>query len=417
MQFSRRTDWNIEVNPLEAARQQRRQAGLSIADLTASNPTRCGFHYPDELLASLADPSAFDYDPNPRGSFAAREAVCRYYAEHGAALNPASAILTTSTSEAYGYLFKLLCNPGDAIVAPRPCYPLFDFLADAEVVELTHGAFVYDHGWQLEMESLRRSITSRTRAIVLVHPNNPTGHFTKREEARELADLCRRHQLALIVDEVFLDYPIKQTAQADPRLADSQLSSSDQSTFLAHDLGILTFVVSGISKIAGLPQMKAAWLAATGPGADEALARLEILADTYLSMNAPIQHALPNWIGQRSSIQEQILARVRANLVALDQALETQPENQQWVSRMGVEGGWYVTLRVPAIEPDEQTAIGLLNSGVYLHPGSFFGMPPSGWLVVSLLTTEAEFRHGIKALLHFFEVNHNSHEMERLDKV
>ena len=412
MQFSRRTDWNIEVNPLEAARQQRRQAGLSIADLTASNPTRSGFHYPDELLVSLTAPSAFDYDPNPKGSLAAREAVCRYYAEHGAVINPTSVILTTSTSEAYGYLFKLLCDPGDAIVAPHPIYPLFDFLADAEVVELTYGAFVYDHGWQLEIESLRRSITPRTKAIVLVHPNNPTGHFTKSEEARELADLCRRHQLALIVDEVFLDYPIKQTSREDPRL-----SSSAQSTFLSRDLGILTFVVSGISKIAGLPQMKAAWLAVTGPGADEALARLEILADTYLSMNAPIQHALPNWIEQRSAIQEQIIARVRANLVALDQALETQPRSQQWVSRLGVEGGWYATLRVPATEPDEETAIGLLNSGVYLHPGSFFGMPPSGWLVVSLLIPEAEFRHGIKALLYFFEVNHNSHEMERLDKV
>jgi aspartate/methionine/tyrosine aminotransferase len=412
MKFSRRTDWNVEVNLLEAARQQRRQAGLSIADLTASNPTRCGFHYPDELLASLTDPSAFDYDPNPRGNLAAREAVCRYYAEHGAAINPASVILTTSTSEAYGYLFKLLCNPGDAIMAPRPCYPLFDFLADAEVVELTYGAFVYDHGWQLEIESLRRSITPRTRAIVLVHPNNPTGHFTKREEARELAELCRQHELALIVDEVFLDYPIKQTSPADLRL-----SSLAQSTFLTRDLGVLTFVVSGISKIAGLPQMKAAWLAVTGPGADEALARLEILADTYLSMNAPIQHALPNWIEQRSAIQEQICARVQANLAALDQALEAQPDGRQWVSRLGVEGGWYATLRVPAIEPDEQTAIGLLKSGVYLHPGSFFGMPSSGWLVVSLLTPEAEFRHGIKTLLRFFEVNHNSHEMERLDKV
>ena len=412
MPFSRRTDWNVEVNLLESARLERRQAGLPIADLTASNPTRCGFHYPDDLLLSLTDPDAFDYDPNPRGSLAAREAVCRYYAEHGAVIAPASVILTTSTSEAYSYLFKLLCDPGDAILVPRPCYPLFDFLAAAEVVELTDGAFVYDHGWQLDMESLRRSITPRTRAIVLVHPNNPTGHFTKREEARELADFCREYQLALIVDEVFLDYRVEGGSKAG-----SQPLDSAQSTFLAWDLGILTFVVSGISKIAGLPQMKAAWLAATGPGANEALARLEVLADTYLSMNAPIQCALPKWIEQRAAIQQQISARVNANLVALDCEMRAQAPGQQWLSRLQIEGGWYATLRIPATELDEQAAIRLLSNGVYLHPGSFFGMSDSGWLVASLLTPEVEFRLGIKALLHFFEVNHNSYEVEGFDQV
>lgn len=400
------------MNLLESARLERRQAGLPIADLTASNPTRCGFHYPDDLLLSLTDPDAFDYDPNPRGSLAAREAVCRYYAEHGAVIAPASVILTTSTSEAYSYLFKLLCDPGDAILVPRPCYPLFDFLAAAEVVELTDGAFVYDHGWQLDMESLRRSITPRTRAIVLVHPNNPTGHFTKREEARELADFCREHQLALIVDEVFLDYRVEGGSKAG-----SQPLDSAQSTFLAWDLGILTFVVSGISKIAGLPQMKAAWLAATGPGANEALARLEVLADTYLSMNAPVQCALPRWIEQRAAIQQQISARVNANLVALDCEIRAQAPGQHWVSRLQIEGGWYATLRIPATELDEQAAIRLLSNGVYLHPGSFFGMSDSGWLVASLLTPEVEFRLGIKALLHFFEVNHNSYEVEGFDQV
>jgi aspartate/methionine/tyrosine aminotransferase len=412
MPFSQRTDWNVEVNPLEAARLERRQAGLPIADLTASNPTRCGFHYPDDLLLSLTNPSAFDYDPNPRGSLAVREAVCRYYAHHGAVIDSASVILTTSTSEAYSYLFKLLCNPGDAILVPRPCYPLFDFLAAAEVVELTDGAFVYDHGWQLEMESLRRSITPRTRAIVLVHPNNPTGHFTKREEARELADLCRKHQLALIVDEVFLDYRVE-----DGSKAGLQQDDTARSTFLARDLGILTFVVSGISKIAGLPQMKAAWLAATGPGMDEALARLEVLADTYLSMNAPIQCALPKWIEQRDAIQQQISARVNANLAALDREIQAQPAGRHWVGRLQIEGGWYATLRIPATEPDEQAAIRLLSNGVYLHPGSFFGMSDSGWLVASLLTPEVEFLLGIKALLHFFELNHNSYEVEGFDQV
>jgi len=210
MEFSRRTAWNTEESNLARAHRERLAAGLPIADLTASNPTRCGFEYPADLLAPLASPGAFDYDPDPRGMLAARQAVCRYYAHHGAAVAPEQVLLTTSTSEAYAYLLKLLMDPGDAVLAPQPSYPLFDFLAQAESVELVAASFVYDHGWQLDLEGLRRQITPRTRALVLVHPNNPTGQFTKLEEARALAWLCRDHDLALIVDEVFLDYSLNE---------------------------------------------------------------------------------------------------------------------------------------------------------------------------------------------------------------
>jgi len=388
MKFSKRTGWNTEESELARAHRERLAQELPVADLTASNPTRCGFEYHADLLVPLANPAALDYDPAPKGSLRAREAVCRYYADHGVKADPGQVILTTSTSEAYSYLFKLLCDPGDAILAPQPSYPLFDFLADAEVVRLRHAPLIYDHGWQLDLEGLRRQITPETRAVVLVHPNNPTGHFTKAHEARELAAICREHELALIVDEVFLDYGVGGDAD-------------DAASFAGLGLDALTFVVSGISKIAGLPQMKAAWLLAAGPGSKEALARLEVLADTYLSMNAPVQRALPFWLEKRDGMQEQIRARTAGNLAELDRALAGQAECR-WVTRLEVEGGWYAVLRIPATQPDEETVRGLLEAGVWVHPGHFFGMRESGWLVVSLLTPAEEFSRGIALVLRYF---------------
>ena len=385
MRFSERTRWNTEESELARAHRERLAAGLPVADLTASNPTRCGFAYPEDLLEALTDSAALDYDPDPKGSRRAREAVCRYYGDLGALADPANLVLTTSTSEAYSYLFKLLCNPGERILAPQPSYPLFDFLCDAEVVGLDAAPLVYDHGWQLDLEGLRRRITPKTRAVVLVHPNNPTGHYTNLEEALRLAAVCREHELALIVDEVFLDYALP------------GIQGEDIGTFAARDLGILTFIVSGISKIAGLPQMKAAWLLAMGPGAGEAMERLEVLADTYLSMNAPVQRALPKWLAGRAGMQEQIRARVRANLKELDWRLAGSP----MVNRLRVEGGWYAVLRIPALQPDERTALELLERGVWVHPGYFFGMGPSGWLVASLLGPEAEFSMGIAIFLDY----------------
>ncbi|MGA2168868.1 MAG: pyridoxal phosphate-dependent aminotransferase [Terracidiphilus sp.] len=381
MRFSRRTEWNTEESELARAHRLRAHAGLPIADLTASNPTRCGFAYDRDLLAALTNPQALDYDPQPRGSLRGREAVCGYYAEHGTAIGPEQMVLTTSTSEAYSYLFRLLCDPGSEIVAAQPGYPLFDFLAVLDDVRLKAAPLVYDQGWQIDPEGFRRAITAETRAIVLVHPNNPTGHFTKPWEAEELARMCREFDLSLIVDEVFLDYGF----------------GGSQRSFASGLDEVPVFVVSGLSKIAGLPQMKAAWIVATGPAKAPALERLEVIADTFLSMNAPVQCALPKWLEGRAAIQEQIRARVTTNLAELDRQLD----RLQMVRRLEVEGGWYAVLRIPALRPDEQTALALLERGVWVHPGYFFGMSESGWLVVSLLGPEGEFSTGVTILVDY----------------
>ena len=382
MRFSQRTNWNTGESDLARAHRQRAQAGLPIADMTASNPTRCGFSYDSALLAALTAPQALDYDPQPQGLLTAREAVCRYYADHGVDIRPEQVVLTTSTSEAYSYLFRLLCDSGTEILVPQPGYPLFDFLVRLDDVVLKQAPLVYDHGWQIEPEGFRRAITPRTRAIMLVHPNNPTGHFTKPWEAEELARLCREFDLSLIVDEVFLDYGFEGGAVS----------------FASGLEGVPVFVVSGLSKIAGLPQMKAAWIVAAGPEAQTALERIEVIADTFLSMNAPVQGAVPAWLEGRTAIQDQVRRRVAANLTELDFQMARAP----LVQRLAVEGGWYAVLHIPALEPDEQTVLSLLEHGVWVHPGYFFGMAPSGWLVVSLLGPADEFREGAGRLVSFF---------------
>ena len=379
MRFSKRTEWNTDESELALAHRRRVANGLPIADLTASNPTRCGFEYDRELLTALADERALDYDPQPTGLVGARQAVCRYYADHNVTIEPEQVVLTTSTSEAYSYLFRLLCDPECEILVPQPGYPLFDFLAGLDDVRLRAAPLVYDHGWQIDPEGFRQAITPQTRAIVLVHPNNPTGHFAKHWEAQELAKLCRENQLSLIVDEVFLDYGFR----------------GEAASFAAGLEGVPVYVVSGLSKIAGLPQMKAAWIVATGPQQAEAMKRLEVIADTFLSMNAPVQWALPKWLEQRQGIQSQIQARVTANLAELDRQLATQIT----IRRLDVEGGWYAVLRIPAVRPDERTVLQLLDQGVWVHPGYFFGMEESGWLVLSLLGTGREFNTGVITLL------------------
>ncbi len=392
MRFSQRTGWNTEESELARAHRLRLQAGLPIDDLTASNPTRCGFSYPAGLLDALNDPRALDYDPQPKGLRIARQAVCEYYAGNGVVLDPDQLVLTTSTSEAYSFLFRLLCDPGSEIVIFQPGYPLFDFLAALDDVHLKPAPLIYENGWQIDFGGVRRAISDKTRAIVLVHPNNPTGHFTKPWEAGELARLCREFNLSLIVDEVFLDYGI----------------GSAGSSFASGLEGVPVFVVSGLSKVAGLPQMKAAWIVATGPERDQALARLEIIADTFLSMNAPVQWALRTWFEQRGQIQEQIRTRVAANLASLDRRLSALPALQ----RLKVEAGWYAVLRIPAIEPDEHTVLALLEQGVWLHPGYFFGMPESGWLVMSLLPQEEEFSNGLGILINYFRKDQRSNTNE-----
>ena len=388
--FSSRTHWNLEETSLTAALRERQSAGLPILDLTASNPTRCGFDYDAAtLLAPLTNPGALVYDPDPRGILSARQAVSRYYAEAAAPIAAGRIFLTTGTSEAYSFLFRLLCDPGEEVLIAQPSYPLFDFLAQLDDVRLVPYPLFYDHGWHLDAEALRSRITPRTRAIAIVHPNNPTGHFIKPQERRELEAICTEHGLALIVDEVFLDYSLGE-----------QIAES----FAAGPHPVLTFVLSGLSKIAALPQMKSAWIAASGPEAQLriALDRLEIIADTFLSMNAPIQHALPVWLTGRGGIQAQIRERTRSNLAALDAILGAQT----LVSRLEVEAGWYAILRVPALAPDEHLAARLIREqGISVHPGYFFGFSGDGWLICSLLTPADVFQQGIAGITrHFNEI-------------
>jgi alanine-synthesizing transaminase len=401
VRFSSRTAWDLAETRLARALRERRAAGLEVLDLTASNPTQCGFAYDEAaILAALGDRAVLVYDPDPRGMRLAREAVCRYYAERGAHVEPEQVFLTTGTSEAYGWLFRLLCDPDDEVLIAAPSYPLFDFLAQIEDVRLVPYPLVYDHGWQIDFAGLQEQIMPRTRAIAVVHPNNPTGHYTKDGERRELERICAERGLALIVDEVFLDNPLSSQNVGPPTLS-REKASRDQDgapgSFARGAHPCLAFVLSGISKIAALPQMKAAWIVAFGPQEEqsEALARLEVVADTFLSMNAPIQCALPAWLAGCSSIQKQIRVRTQANLRNLDQILLRVPA----ITRLEVEAGWYAVLRVPALNKDEDLAVRLLEErGVYVHPGSFFGFAGQGWLVVSLLTPEEEFRRGVERI-------------------
>ncbi len=383
--FSKRTDWKLTPNRFTEAQQELRAAGMEILDLTISNPTRAGLAYDAEaILNSLISPDALDYDPQPKGLRSAREAVAGYYRQQheGFDVDPESLVLTTSTSEAYSYVFRLLCNPDDEILVPKPSYPLFEFLADLQDVKLVPYPLIYDHGWQIDFPSLYKAVNHRTRAVVVVHPNNPTGSYVSDAERNALNSFCREYKLSLIVDEVFLDY----AHDGVPR-----------STFAANQ-EVLTFTLSGLSKISGLPQMKLAWVAASGPNdeVNAALARLEVIADTYLSMNAPIQLATPVLLDQRKNIQPLLLDRLRSNLEELDRQLARQKTCQ----RLEVEGGWYTVLRVPVTQSDEDLAIDLLRKlSVLVHPGHFYDFPADGFLVVSLITPREIFREGIERML------------------
>ncbi|HTR48982.1 MAG TPA: pyridoxal phosphate-dependent aminotransferase [Verrucomicrobiae bacterium] len=384
--FSARTNWKLEENAYTRALRRHRESGRKLFDLTASNPTTCGFRYDEAaILAALRSPEALTYEPEAKGLRSARAAVAEYYREKNPAapVDPERLILTTGTSEAYSFLFRLLCEPGDEVLAAHPSYPLFDFLAAIQDVKLRPFRLVYDHGWQIDFPALRAATGPRTRAILAVHPNNPTGHFVSRDEAEELGAICRERGLALVVDEVFLDYA----------LPDARRGKKRHGSF-AGATQALTFVLSGLSKIAALPQMKVAWIAASGPEelVRQATARLEVIADTYLSLNAPVQHALPELLAQRRAIQAQICARVEANLRRLDE----QMARQKPVSRLEIEGGWYAVLRVPAVQSDEELAVRLIEKySVAAHPGHFYEFAEDGYLVVSLLTPVEEFAEGI----------------------
>jgi alanine-synthesizing transaminase len=384
--FAKRTNWNLTPNRLSEALATHRAAGKPLLDLTVSNPTECGFEYDGAaILGALSNPAALSYEPNPRGLESARRAVAGYYADRHDDVSVEDIFLTTSTSEAYSYVFRTLCDPGDELLIPSPSYPLFDYLADIQDVSLVRYPLLYDHGWQIDFHALEQAMTPRTRGIIVVHPNNPTGQFVKHAEMAKLNSICSARQMAIIADEVFLDYAMEGGRPAS----------------FGANRAAPTFTLSGLSKISGLPQMKAAWLIASGPQQwkSEALARLEVIADTYLSVNAPVQLAMPKFLEQRHAFQEQVMLRVRRNLAELDRQLV----RQKACSRLKVEGGWCAVVRVPATRSDEDLAIHLLMSmGLYTHPGHFYEFPADGSLVVSLLTYEQVFAEGTKRLLSAF---------------
>ena len=385
--FSRRTDWKLTPNRFTQVQRELVASGREVLDLTISNPTRAGLHYDAEsILNSLRNPAALDYDPQSKGLLMAREAVAAYYREQHSVFDadPEALLLTTSTSEAYSFVFRLLCNPEDEILVPAPSYPLFEFLADLQDVKLASYPLIYDHGWQIDFPSLYKAVNPRTRAVLVVHPNNPTGSFVRSDEIGSLNRLCREYNLALIADEVFLDYPH---------------DGVSRQTF-ACNREVLTFTLSGLSKIAGLPQMKVAWVCTSGPENQltHALARLEVIADTFLSMNAPIQLATPLLLEQRKNFQSLLLQRLRTNLEELNHLLAKQDN----CSLLRVEGGWYAVVRVPVTHSDEELAVKLLqNSGVVVHPGTFYDFPSDGYLIVSLITSPHVFHEGIARVLNY----------------
>ncbi len=366
--------------------EERRAAGSPILDLTESNPTAAGFAYPsDTILAALSDPRSLRYEPAAAGMPAARAAVSEYYS--GRATRPVSPdriLLTASTSEAYAFVFKLLVDPGGEVLVPSPSYPLFDYLAALDSVRAVPYGLVYHGAWSIDFDALAGSINPRSRAIVLVNPNNPTGSFLKQSELGPLLDLCREHHLALVSDEVFADYAFED----DAGLVRS-LTSIDE---------VLTFCLSGLSKVVALPQMKLGWIVTGGPLADRGLAfeRLELIADTYLSVSAPVQWAAPALLGLRGQMQQQILGRVRANRAYLaGQIGASSPWNL-----LATEGGWYAVLEAPRIQSEEEWVISLLaEDGVLVQPGFFFDFEREAFLVISLLTPEDVFRKGIRRIL------------------
>ncbi|MGA7794332.1 MAG: pyridoxal phosphate-dependent aminotransferase [Candidatus Acidiferrales bacterium] len=373
------------------ALEEHRRSGKELFDLTASNPTTCGFSYPEgEILAALTDPRGLVYRPESKGLREARKAVAEYYAGRAgfsgsvARVDPERILLSSGTSEAYSHIFRLLCEAGDEILVPAPSYPLFEFLADLADIRLVPYPLLYDHGWQIDFAPLRAALTPRSRVVLVVHPNNPTGSFVKPREAAELAEICASREMAIVVDEVFLDY---------------SSGATPAQTFALSDAA-LTFTLSGLSKISLLPQMKLAWTVVSGPDAvvQTAIDRLEIIADTYLSPSAPVQLALPKFLSLRHALQAQLQQRISANLSVLDTLLRESKS----LARLDREGGWYAILRVPMTGTDEDLTVALLERcSVLVHPGHFFNFEREGFLVLSLITPEQEFQDGLRRLQTF----------------
>ena len=395
--FSARTAWDRTENPLTRALAAARASGEEAARSHGVEPDASEHLDQSSLIAQLGDPRGTLYEPSPLGHPDARAAVARYYRERGIAVDPGHVVISASTSESYGWLLRLLADEGDTVLAPQPSYPLFSWLAVAESVRLLPYRLLSDAGWSIDMDELRRTVESepRARAILAVHPNNPTGAFARRREAEALCVLAERRGLGLVVDEVFGDYAFGELAE------DRLPSFADLGDDKAPGERPLTFVLSGLSKVLLLPQCKLAWTVVLGPPAlvREALARLELIADTYLSPATPTQLALPALLHARAGVQAALRARLAANLHNLDAAIEAMGPSCP-VRRLPVDGGWYAILEVPR-QLDEDGWVELLVSQerVIVHPGHFFDFDCDGFLVVSLLPEPAVFHEGARRAL------------------
>ena len=373
----------LTQNALAHAIAARRDSGAILLDLTETNPTAAGFSYPPDVLSSLGHPRAGRYAPDPRGLVVGREAVAAEYAGVAGAPQPSAIVLTASTSEAYALLFKLLCDPDDEVLIPQPGYPLFEWLTGLEAVQARAYSLEYHGTWSIARESLEATLTPRTRAVLVVTPNNPTGSRLREGDREWLAAWCAERGLALISDEVFADYI---------------LSARSDAASLVGETRTLTFVLGGLSKSAGLPQVKLAWIIVSGPAdlAGEALARMEVISDTYLSVSTPVQAAAPELLAAGRIVRRQIQARLIRNLGSLRAVVPAHPA----VTLLEPEGGWSVVLRVPATRSEEALAIDLLESaGVVVHPGYFFDFAHGAFLVLSLLTDPATFDEGVGRIL------------------
>ena len=386
--FSSRVPADLDSNRLTRAIADARSAGRPLTDLTQSNPTRAGFEYPDYLLSALADERGLKYEPAPFGLVAARQAVARDYGRRGIEVSPERIALTASTSEAYSLLFKLLTDPGDEVLAPRPSYPLFDHLARLDAVALRPYDLEYHDGWSIDLGSIERAISPQTRALLLVTPNNPTGSFVSRPELKRLAAICADAGIAIIADEVFSDYQVRPGACVD---AGRVLDVRDG----------LVFSLGGLSKSVGLPQVKLGWIAAAG--ADDrvqaALERLELICDTYLSVSTPVQAATAELLARGAAVRTQIQSRIAANYRALAERVEAAPACTLLVA----DGGWSAVLQVPSIGSEEDLVVDLVGAGVLVHPGYFFDFPRESYLIVSLLPAEQEFAGGVDCVLRHIE--------------
>ena len=382
--FSRRLPPHAGPNALSVAIDGLRAAGVPVADLTESNPTQAGIQYPDGLLAPLAAAEALRYEPHPFGLPSARAAVAQDQRRRGARIDPAHVVLTASTSEAYGWLFKLLCNPGDAVLVPQPSYPLFEHLTALEGIRAHPYALDYHGRWAIDMDAIAAAPPD-VRAVLVVSPNNPTGSYLNADELQHLSSVCRDRGWALIADEVFADYP---------------LDVSNPVTDIAARSDVLSFTLAGLSKSVGLPQLKLGWCIAGGPPAqrDAALAALELIADSYLSVGTPVQVAVPHLLDAGASIRAAIQARIRGNLTTLCHAAAGYPA----CDVLRTEGGWSAVLRVPGTRSEERLALELLRTErILIHPGYFFDFPREAYVVVSLLAPHPLFADAVARLLRF----------------